>query len=99
MKNAGEVDRPEEERIKTSHGARMLDSSGRRSEETILIAGIENRTGDFAEATRTTTDLDHDRQNVKIALRKRQARSTNRKNRTRRRRKRKRLPQQYLKSR
>ena len=99
MKNAGEVDRPEEERIKTNHGARMLDSSGRRSEETILIVGIENRTGDFAGATRTTTDLDHDHQSVKIALRKRQARSSNQKNRTRRRRKKKRPQQQCLKSR
>lgn len=61
MKNAGEVDRPEEERIKISHGARMLDSSGRRSEEMILIAGMENGTGDFAGVTKTVTNLDHDR--------------------------------------
>src|SRR3954451_5639827 len=99
MKNAGEVDHPEEEKIKTSHDARMLGSSGKRSEETIPIAGMKNRTGDFAGATRTTTDLDHDHQNVRIALWKRQARSMNQQNRTRRRRKRKRPPQRCLKSR
>ena len=45
-KNEDGVDRHKEGKTKTSRGARMLDSNGRRSEGTILIAETESKNKD-----------------------------------------------------
>jgi hypothetical protein len=55
----------------------MLDLSGRRSEETTLIAGMGTKNKDYGEATRITTDPDQDHHVVKIAPLRRPLRQRN----------------------